>query len=102
MSSRHRAVVRAEPAGPPHSARERRLERIQERLTKLCIQVTQLTVERDRLVLDLWLRDNVPQAQLAERLDLADRRAGGDGISYAATQKRLWRARNDEELADTG
>jgi len=99
--TRHRAAVRAEAAGPARSARERRLERIQERLTKLCLEVNRLTLERDQLVLDLWLRGNVPQAELAERLDRADRKAGGEGISYAATQKRLWRARNDE-LVEAG
>jgi len=98
---RHRAVVRADHAGPARSARERRLERIQTSLTKLCAQVNLLTSERDHLILDLWLQENVPQAELAERLDRIDRQGGGPGISYAATQKRMWRARNDE-LAETG
>lgn len=90
---RHRAVVRAEPPGPPKTPDERNLERIQTRLTTAQQLVERLTAERDRLALSLWLTRNVPQSDIAERLDRAARRAGGEGISYAATQKRLWRAR---------
>jgi hypothetical protein len=91
---RHRAVVRAERAGPPRNPDERRLEQLQARLTAATNEVNHLTTERDRLALRLWLDDNVPQSEIAERLDRADRRAGGSGISYAATQKRIWRRRD--------
>ena len=89
---RHRAVVRAAtPVGPPKTADERRLEQLQARLTAAQREVATLTAERDQLALHLWLDENIPQSEIAERLDRADRRAGGDGISYAQTQKRIWR-----------
>ena len=99
---RHRAVVRAStPAGPPRTSDERRLEQVQARLTAAQREVSHLTEQRDRLALRLWLDENVPQSEIAERLDRADRRAGGEGVSYAAIQKRIWR-RKDEVLAATG
>ena len=88
---RHRAAVRAEPAGPPTTATERQLETLQTKLTKAEADAARLATQRDDLALRLWL-GGMPQAEIAERLDRADRRAGGAGISYAATQKRLWRA----------
>lgn len=91
---RHRAAVRALPAGPPSTATERSLEQIQARLTRAEMEVLRLTAERDDIAMRLWLSDSVPQAEIAERLDRADRRSGGQGISYAATQKRLWRLAN--------
>lgn len=93
MPQRHRAAVRAEHAGPPRSNQEIKLENTQARLTKAQRELTRLTRERDALALDLWLKQRMSQAELAERLDRADRRAGGDGVSYAATQKLTWRAR---------
>lgn len=94
MRNRYRAAVAAErPTGPPSSSDERALEQTQTRLTKAERDVMRLAAERDRIALRLW-RDGLPQAEIAERLDRADRRAGGGGISYAATQKRLWRTSN--------
>ena len=99
---RHRAVVRAtSPAGPPKTNDERRLETLQSRLTAAQREATSLTEQRDRLALRLWLDKCVPQSEIAERLDRADRRAGGGGISYASIQKRIWRLR-DEVLLNTG
>ena len=95
MARRHRAVVRVtSPAGPPSNAVEQRLENTQVRLTKAQLDVARLSAERDELALRLWLDQSLPQAEITERLDRADRRAGGPGISYAATQKRLWRTAN--------
>lgn len=101
---RHRAVVRAAPAGPPKTQNERRLEQLQTRITAAMQQVAHMTEERDRLALRLWLDDCVPQSEIAERLDRADRRAGGDGVSYAATQKRIYRLHSsgNGHLAATG
>lgn len=94
MRSRYRAAVVAErPTGPPSSSDERALEQTQARLTKAEADVARLTADRDRVALRLW-HAGLPQAEIAERLDRADRRAGGQGISYAATQKRLWRTAN--------
>lgn len=97
---RHRAVVRAtSPAGPPKTSDERKLEQLQARLTAAQRETAHLTEQRDRLALRLWLDDCVPQSEIAERLDRADRRAGGEGISYAAIQKRIWRLRDEVLLA---
>ena len=90
---RHRAAVRAEPAGPARNRAETQLEHVQVRLTRAQRDLAKLTAERDSLALVLWLDQRMAQAEIAERLDRADRRAGGRGVSYAATQKNLWRAR---------
>lgn len=95
---RYRAVTRAEPPGPPQTSNETRLEDLQMRLTRALHEVARLTAERDDLALRMWLDQRIPQAEIAERLDRADRRAGGEGVSYAAIQKRAWRARNAEAL----
>lgn len=100
---RYRTVAArdAVPIGPPSSPDERRLEQVQTRLTAAEQNVSRLTAERDALAMRLWLSDAMPQAEIAERLDRADRRAGGEGITYAALQKRVWRRRN-EKLASAG
>ena len=90
---RHRAAPKAEHAGPPRNPVEVKLEQTQARLTKAQRELANLTRERDQIALTLWLERRMSQAELAERLDRADRRAGGDGVSYAATQKLCWRAR---------
>jgi len=90
---RHRASVRAEHAGPPRNLAEAKLEQTQARLAKTQAELARLTQERDKLALHLWIDQRMSQAELAERLDRADRRAGGVGVSYAATQKLTWRAR---------
>lgn len=101
---RHRAVVRATtPVGPPKTTDERRLEQLQGRLTAAQRSVAALQEQRDALALRLWLDSCVPQAEIAERLDRADRRAGGPGITYAATQKRIHRLHTGEApLLSTG
>lgn len=87
---RHRAVIRAtSPAAPPRTNDERRLETLQARITQAQQQVNNLIVQRDHLALHLWLDARVAQSEIAERLDRADRRAGGNGVSYAAMQKRM-------------
>jgi hypothetical protein len=86
-------VAAERPTGPPSSTDERALEQVQSRLTRAELDVERLAAERDRIALRLW-HAGLPQAEIAERLDRADRRAGGGGISYAATQKRLWRSNN--------
>lgn len=100
---RHRAVVRRDPApiGPPRNSDERRLEQLQTRITQAQLQVEHLMEQRDVLALRLWLDHCVPQSEIAERLDRADRRAGGPGMSYAAIQKRIYR-RHEAELLSTG
>ena len=81
----------------------RRLETLQARITQTQRQVSALIDQRDHLALHLWLHASVAQSEIAERLDRADRRAGGNGISYAATQKRINRLHNaDAELLSTG
>ena len=88
---RHRAAVRAEHAGPPRTSDESALESTQSRLTRAQRDVARLTAQRDALAQRLWRDRSMTQAEIAERLDRADRRAGGDGVSYAQLQKRLWR-----------
>ena len=91
---RHRATSRAEPAGPPRNSDERTLETIQMRLTRAQLEVNRLTRQRDLLAQQLWFDDRMTQVEIAERLDRADRRGGGEGVSYAQLQKRLWRRLN--------
>ena len=99
MSARHRAVVRAGSAGPARTSDETRLETTQIRLARATREVARLTTERDAIALHMWLDARVPQAEIAERLDRADRRGGGDGVTYAATQKLLWRRRQRVDSA---
>lgn len=91
---RHRAAVRADRAPlPARNPDEARLEQLQTALTNAEADVRKLAAERDALALHLWLDRRVPQAEIAVRLDRADRAAGGEGVSYAAVQKRLFRER---------
>lgn len=96
---RHRAAVRAEPAGPPRSRTETKLENTQMRLARAQRELVKMTAERDALALHLWLDDRLTQAEIAERLDRADRRAGGPGVSYAAVQRALYRRRQHGDIA---
>ena len=88
MVRRHRTVPVVGPLGP-HTSKERHLAHLQEEVTRLNIEAAMLAEIRDRLALELWLDDDVPQMHIAQRLDQADRAAGGDGISLAAVQKRM-------------
>lgn len=96
---RHRAAVRAEVAGPPRSTDERSLEQVQMRLTRAQLETARLAAQRDGLAQQLWFDRRMTQAEIAERLDRADRRSGGAGVSYAQLQKRLWRKTNGVRAA---
>ena len=99
MPMRHRAAIKAEPAGPPRSGDERTLENIQVRLTRAQLEANRLSAQRDGLAQQLWFDRRMTQAEIAERLDRADRWAGGEGVSYAQLQKRLWRKLNGVHAA---
>jgi hypothetical protein len=96
---RHRAATKAEVAGPPRSVDERSLEQVQMKLTRAQLEAARLTAQRDGLAQQLWFDRRMTQAEIAERLDRADRRSGGDGVSYAQLQKRLWRKLNGVHAA---
>ena len=101
MSNRYRAAIKATTPGPARSATEARLEEIQRQLTAAMGTVERLMLERDNLALSLWLDESAPQIEVAERLDRADRLAGGPGVTYAALQKRLHRIRTGEAKPKT-
>lgn len=79
--------MKSQPA--PQSQDERDLERMQGLVTK----GEQARKMRDDLAFRLWWKGGLTQADIASRLDRADRRAGGKGISLASTQKSLFRMR---------
>ncbi len=76
----------------PMTPEERDLEHYQELATKGEIARTR----RDEIAFRLW-QDGMTQKEIAERLDRADRRYGGSGISHGTTQKALFRMRKARE-----
>jgi len=74
---------------------ERELERYQEAVTKGDIA----RARRDEAAFLLWTQHDMTQKEIAERLDRADRRHGGGGISHGTTQKMLFRIRKSKEAA---
>lgn len=77
---------------PPRTPNERELEHLQ-------AKVTEGERARDRLMelaFRMWM-DGYTQRDIAERLDRADRRAGGSGISAGTAQKMLYRTRKAKE-----
>ena len=77
---------------PPRSSDERNLEAYQEKVAQGDIA----RHRRDELAFALW-NDGMTQAEIAERLDRADRRGGGDGVTTSTTQKFLFRLRKKKE-----
>ena len=77
------------PAPPPARGQaQRQLETLQKKVTEGQLALAR----RDELAYAMW-QDGMSQAEIAARLDRADRAAGGDGITLAVTQKRLFRLR---------
>ena len=76
----------------PMNPDERELERCQELATK----GEQARQRRDEIAFRLW-QEGMTQKEIAERLDRADRRHGGNGISHGTTQKALFRMRKARE-----
>ena len=91
---RHRSKRRRDDLGPARTPDERRLELLQSQITRRERDLAQLQSQRDALALSLWLDERMTQGEITDRLDRADRRAGGPGMSYARVQKKLWRARD--------
>jgi transposase len=86
--------------GPPRTPDERELEHLQAKVTEGERARERLT----ELAFRMWM-GGYTQKDIAERLDRADRRAGGDGISAGTAQKMLYRARKAREdglLAEAG
>lgn len=79
----------------PHTPDERELEHLQALVTK----GERARVRRDELALALYATKRYSQDDLAARLDRADRRAGGDGVSVSAVQKVLYRLRKARATA---
>jgi transposase len=57
---------------------------------------------RDAIAFELW-QGGMTQKEVAERLDRADRAAGGSGISHGTCQKMLFRMRKaiEDELIES-
>lgn len=80
------------PTPATHTPDERELEHLQ-------AKVTEGERARDRLMelaFRMWM-DGYTQKDIGERLDRADRRAGGAGISPGTAQKMLYRTRKAKE-----
>jgi hypothetical protein len=80
------------PVPAPHSPEERQLEQLQ-------AKVTEGEIARARLMdlaFELW-KGGMKQREIAARLNRADTRAGGEGITVDATQKMLSRLRRSRE-----
>ena len=77
---------------PPRSQDERNLEAFQEKVAQGEIA----RVRRDELAFKLWT-EGMTQAEIADRLDRADRRGGGEGVTTSTTQKFLFRLRKKKE-----
>jgi len=52
--------------------------------------------KRDAIAFQMWTA-GMTQREIAERLDRADRDAGGTGVSHGMTQKLLYRLRKERE-----
>ena len=76
------------------------LERDLESLQKAVTYGELAREQRDAVAFQLWTEMDMTQREISERLDRADRAAGGDGISHGMTQKLLYRIRkaHEEEL----
>lgn len=79
----------------PHTPDERELEHLQALVKK----GERARIRRDELALAMYATKRYSQDDIAARLDRADRRAGGDGVSTSAVQKILYRLRKARELA---
>ncbi len=77
---------------PAHTPDERSLEKLQKKVAEGEIA----RGRRDELAFQMW-NDGMTQAEIAERLDRADRSAGGQGITASTTQKVLFRLRKKKE-----
>jgi hypothetical protein len=79
----------------PRSPLERELEVQQKRVT----EGDRARERRDAAAFDLWT-EGLTQKDIAERLDRADRAAGGEGVTHGQVQKLLYRMRRarEEEL----
>jgi hypothetical protein len=76
----------------PRTPLERELEAKQKAAT-----VGQLASQRrDDVAFELW-NAGMTQKEIAERLDRADRAAGGSGVSHGMVQKSLYRMRKVRE-----
>ncbi|MCJ7725650.1 MAG: hypothetical protein MUP76_04595 [Acidimicrobiia bacterium] len=88
------------PTARPRTPNETELERLQAKVTEGERARERLT----ELAFTMW-QDGYTQKDIAERLDRADRRAGGDGITHGTAQKMLYRtkkAKEPELLAEAG
>ena len=77
---------------PPRGQLERQLEQTQ----KLVTQGEIARRRRDDIAFALW-QEGHTQKDIAERMDRADRAAGGDGITHGQVQKTLFRIRRELE-----
>jgi transposase len=80
------------PAPAPSNPVERELEVQQAKVTAGEIA----RKRRDAIAFQLW-QDGMTQKEVAERLDRADRAAGGEGITHGTCQKMLFRMRKARE-----
>ena len=76
----------------PQSQEERDLERLQASVTK----GEAARDLRNEIAFGLWM-GGMTQQEVAARLDRADRRAGGTGITHGTVQKMLFRMRKARE-----
>jgi len=80
---------------PARGPEERQLESLQRKIAEGQVAKKR----RDELAFKMW-RGGMGQAEIAERLDRADRSGGGGGVGAAATQKALFRYRKALEAHD--
>lgn len=77
---------------PPRTPDERELEHLQQKVAEGEVA----RARRDALAFKLW-SDGMKQADIADRLDRADRRGGGPGMTHSTTQKLIFRHRKKIE-----
>lgn len=78
---------------PPASTKnERRLET----LGRKAAEGVEFARQRDELALAMW-QDGMSIPEIAARLDRADKRGGGEGVTHHAVQKRLYRLRRNDD-----
>ena len=77
---------------PPRTPEERELEKLQRKVAEGEVA----RKRRDALAFALW-QDGMKQAEIADRLDRADKAGGGEGMSSATTQKLIFRYRKARE-----
>lgn len=77
----------------PRTPLQRQLEQLQKKVTEGELARARL----DAVAFSLWTEEMMTQQEIADRMDRADRAAGGEGVTHGRVQKTLYRLRRARE-----